>query len=437
MRILLFFLALISSSFAYITATNGGFNSTNKLIYTDGIYINVPAHGAISTNLKFSLERFTPLEKSEKTEVDCFTVNSTQNPKTKKCYQTVNLPLIKFNQIFVFLMFGNVMNDDELFVEINGKIYKAKIKSEIVEYKSKIFGSAINGVTKISINIDKYKRRPPVVIYKYNDLPLEFIINGHSYKLKQILNSSVSEYKNINKTKPITLNSFDFTKEKIWATYKAKTKEGIRYLNVSFEMQDPANSLFLLKLVGSGLILDPRKNSDEKYTIDSYLVDLDKEPPYEYRKELKIDNENILLWQQDKPGNVALVYKDENNNQRQKGIMSSKSVYDINGIWYLVSWLDKMNKDSFSFSYLNVGRLEGKVRKDADSYIVTAGLGSNNLLKYKFKLDQYHRVVSVEDLKNGVQIKLFKPYTNKTIQNNIKYIENYKTQHGLKVINEN
>ena len=436
MKIMFFILSFFSISFGYVTSTNGGFQVVeNKLIYDNNAYIDVDKHGVITSNLNIYLKPFQFKYKQEKLQVDCFTPGVFPD-NNGKCYQNVKIPIIEFNKLFSYLMFNNVLSNSDIYLKIKNKLYKGKIKIEDIKYSSKVFGN-LNSVEKIVVQLDDYEDSTPFVLYKYQDLPLEFTIQSKNYKLTQIIDKYVKQYNVLKKQKPISLDNFDFTKEKIWATFKATTPQGIRYLKASFEMEDSQNSLFLFKLSGSGLILEPKKNNDEDYEINAYIVDMGKDEPYEYRKELKINKEAVLVWQQEEPGNVALIYKDEDDNQRQKGVISSKSVFDINGVWYLITWLDKMGKNSYSFSYLDIGRLEGKIKKEKKStYLFTAGLGGNSLWKYRFVLDKHHRIISIKDLKNRVSIELNGVYVNATIQKNIKYLKAYLKNHNLKVINE-
>jgi len=431
MKTILSVLLSISYIFAYITATDGGLDVTNKLVYQNGKFINVN-EGYITTNLPKIDKHIMPYHMKYriiKKKVKC-----DEFDEGKNCIKNEKYVIVNYKDLFSYVYYA-FKPDQKILLVYNQKVWWVKTKSEYVTLNNKIFD-------KVQVEkryIQTFGTHKQLFgLYLKDKLPIRVDIDQNEpFNLIQIYNQYVANYEKYLKLKPTNLNNFDFKKEPIWATFKANTKNGMRYLNVEYKMVNPENDLFLLQLKGSGLILAPSKNSDYDYIVDSYIVDMGNDNPFEYQKVLNIGGENVLLWRQlPNSSNVPLVYKDENGKQRQKGIIrGSKPLYDIGGIWYLVSWLDKTDKTIFHFSYVDTGRVEGKVSKiDNRQYLVTAGLGDSLLIKYKFILDKYHRVIRVEDLKNSLVITLHKPYMNKTIQENIKFLQDYKARYNLKVI---
>lgn len=428
MRIVLFLIIFLQILSAYITATNGGLKSNNRLEYSGGKFIDTTK--GFNTNFDFIINPYYREKISKKIIPIKCPQDSFDN--VKRCKKEVSVIVVDRKNLFNFITFRDFNNGME--VLLNGTT-PILISKKITSLNSKIFGDLEN-VVKYSV---KNKKSGTTIfeIYFKNDLPLKIVTNNKTFLLEKIVNRDVVNYQRLKKELKTELDNFDYTKEPIWAKYIVKTSNGVRYLDVKFKLENRETGIFSVELKGSGLILEPFKQQDIPYQIVSYLIDLNK-LLFQYQKILKVNFQNVLLWRQlPKAVEVPLVYIDENGKQRKKLIFrdSAKPMYDFGGLWYLISWCNKHNKDRFPFSYITDGRVEGQIKKIAKNhYNVKTLIGDRILNNWDFILDNYNRVIEVKNLKYGMVIKLKDKFMTETIEKNIRRLNNYKLQHNLRDI---
>ena len=412
------------SLFAYVTSTQGGLNQTNTLKYTQDKYIKV-TQTKIENNFGFLINpEYKPTITYKIQKKQCIDEDTGE---VSQCDKKIPVYHIAYKDLFSFISYNDFENGFTFLLDNK----PAKIIKKDTDIENIIFGSV--SVTEYIVT----KQGKKVFVVDYHDaLPLRFVINQHRFDLILIDNKYVEKFNHLKSTLKTVLDNFDFTKEPIWAKYIVNTKEGVRYLDAKFKMENKKDNIFSVNLSSSGLVLDPRKQQDLPYKIKTYLIDLNNFL-FEYQTILNIDSKNVLLWRQlPKSVKVPLIYIDENGKQRKKFIFrGSKPMYDFGGVWYLVSWCDIHNIKNMPISYITTGRVEGKVTKISNnSYNVKAFIGDDILKNWTFTLDQYHRIIKVKDNKYDLVIKLKTPFMNKTIQDNIKKLNSYKSAHNLREV---
>jgi len=431
-KILLFILMAVLSQ-AYITATKGGLTENNILYFTNGGKI-VSTQDKTTANFKGLNPDIYEYKPKEFKEVKSELSNEIND---SLYFESNKIPLIDYKNILNYSLY--YLNSDET----NNKLFIKQGKKEIeanIRYTDEKVNTLFGELEVHAVYVTDKKGRE-LFKFSFNEdiTPVEVKTLNKDYLIKRIVNDKVKKAEEMIKTKPIVLNGFDFYKEPIWASYNVNTNDGVRKLKTKFALEDKENDLFSVTLQGESTVFGDTKNTSN-YEIDAFLIDLGNSL-FEYQKLLKIDGENSLLWQQDPESpTIALVYLNDQGEQIEKGIVrNSKPAYDFAGVWYLVSWCDKHNKNSLKISYITTGRVEGHVNKTAPhTYKVSAGLGKNNIMMYEFKLDKYHRVVKVKDQLNNITMSLdSNGFLNQSILNNRKYIAKFIRENNLKVINEN
>jgi len=431
MRFMLFSLMLANFLFGYISATDGGFNKENQLIYTNNLVINVKSNKIIlDGELPFDHIIF-PIKVKQLVQIKKDRECSEQEKflGKNKCFNVKTYDLVAFKELLNYILY---VNKKEFYVKIDDKTEKAVLNITFDTLDNKVLGKI--KVKKYELKI-KNKNVLTIYFYPQKQLLVRLDVNGKKFELKRINNKFVEKYIYYLKTKKTVLNNFDFYKEPIFAKYKATTKDGIRYLKTTFTLKNKKNSIFEIDLKGSSLILEPQKNIDVNYDLKAFLID-SSGILFEYKKLLKINNQFWIGWVQ-KPGSlkIGVIYKNEDGKKEKVVIIKgSKPLYDFAGVWYLVSWMDKYNKNMMKISFVDTSRIEGIIVKENNEYKVKIATGNSVKYLWKFKLDKYHRVIEFEDVKFRVVAKLQGQFMTKTIQKNIQFLENYKASHHLKDI---
>lgn len=409
MKKIVLLIFILTYLFSYITATsitNGKnilyFTNNGRIIIKDGNIENIQIK---NFNIKL---------------IHDFKTKDIASQEDKEFGEHHFIKVVDYKDIFSFLILNN---DDEVIIRKNNNEDVEYIKKYTDDILSPIFGNV--KATCKSIN--------EVTYCSYNNIPIYIKIGDDTYMLKQIKNNNVLTYLDKKKSLKLHLDNFDFSKEPIFAKFLVNTTNEIDYINIYFKTVNLQNGMFLVRLEGSGSFF---YNDDSKIRIESYLIDLDNQL-FQVGGQLFVDNEKISLWKQ-YPNliKVPLTYLDDKGNQRNIIIIRDKKpLYDFGGLLYFVSWCNIHKKNSAVFRYVDRGAINGKIKKIGNNkYNVKVYIGDINKLNLNIKLDNYSRVVSIEDLVNNKKMELVGEYTNDTIEKNKKFLKNLFNKLHLKEI---
>jgi len=410
-KIILLTSIIITYLFSYITATSVT-NGINTLIYTNNGKIIINNNQIQKIKIKNFNEKL----------VNSFDVKDIASKEDQEFGEHHYVKIVKYKDILSFL----ILNDDEeVIIKKNKNEYNKKIKQYTDEINSPVFG-------KIEANC---KSVSDITYCTYNNIPVYIETDDDEYTLKQIQNKNVEQYLKEKNTLKTHLDNFDFTKEPIYAQFSIQTPEETDYFKINFKTVNPQNGMFLVTIDGSGMLL---YNDDSKIKMESYLIDLDTQL-FQVGGQLFIDNEKNSIWKQD-PNSIKapLLYLDDKGNQRSIFIIrNSNPLYDFGGLLYFVSWCNIHNKSINNFRYIDKGAINGKIQKiQKNKYNIKVYTGKIDKLNLNVTLDNYSRIISIEDLKNNKKIKLIGEYTNNTIEKNKKYLKELFEKLQLKAIND-
>ena len=311
--------------------------------------------------------------------------------------------------------------------DIKTKTYAVKIIEELNVYKKHLY-TIFSDIKDKSI----------LEVVMSNKLPISLSIIDKDaslieFNLYNISNPITAKYMEEEQKRPILLNNFDFSKEPIWANFKVKTADGVKYLKTDYKMVGKRKNIIQVSLDGSSSILNPQSKSTKKLTHSAYIVDI-KTFLFEMKKISKLNNKTNLKWTQKvKQSMLSLMYKDSNGEMVKKKISRGrKQFYDISGLWYLISWSATNNISEKSFLFMKQDfPFEAKYSKTTYGYLVT----QRGQEKFKFYLDKYNRIIRVIDVDNDIDMVISKNgYINSSINKNITYLDNYLIKHNLKKV---
>jgi len=311
--------------------------------------------------------------------------------------------------------------------DMKSKLYIVKIVKELKIYKKKL--------NTLFSNIED---NPILKLAMSNSLPLSLSImdknaNLIEFHLVSIHNTFTQNYLDEEKKRAVVLNNFDFSQEPVWANFKVDTSNGVEYLKTDYKMVGKRKNIIQVSLNGNSSILNPQSKSMKTLTHNAYIVDI-KTFLFEMKKILKENGKTKLKWTQKvKQSMLGLMYKDSDGNMVKKKISRGrKQFYDISGLWYLISWSAKNNITMKSFLFMKEDfPFEAKYSKTSYGYLVS----QRGVEIFRFYLDEYNRITKVIDIENDITITLSKNgYINKSINENIKFLDNYLIEHNLKKV---
>ncbi|MEA2050461.1 MAG: hypothetical protein U9O56_07010 [Campylobacterota bacterium] len=332
----------------------------------------------------------------------------------------------------------------KFFLTLNGNYYLCKIDENNKKIKSKITNKSIEVdvyVVSIIKSLDNMKEGTIFSIEKHNKLPYSISVLKNKdelekYDLSLIKNKNLSKYLDMLKNYPTDLVGFDFDKSEIRASYKVKTKNGVKYLKTSFKKVGKRKNVISVSLDGSYMIFDTSKGSNSEVSHKGYLLDA-KTYLFQVKKDMKVDGVQKVQWKQSpKKSMISVKYKDSDNKiATQKFSKGKKQYYDFSALWYLISWNNLNNIGEKPFLLINEDfPFEAKYIKKDYGYLVTF----RNSDKYKFYLDQYSRVKKVIDIKNGIEMLISSDgFVTDEIESNRAKVSNAFKKYNLIEVNYN
>jgi len=404
MRIFIMFFIFIYS-FGYVSATKGILGE-DTFIYTNNGFIS---KGKVKISYLNNLSKDFPIENKEVIiDNEIYSVDS-----------------ISKKDIFNYLEFANVKNK----VLINNNL--CDITHSFVDENNIIEGFIRANDYKVICN-----GKNIFEVELFDNVPIKFKIDNKTYVLKRIINNNVRKYERLKKELRTELRGFDFFRENIFATYEIKSKNNISYLKVIYKLEDKKNNIFSVTLKAPLNILDFFQSYSSPAKNVSYLF-VNNSTLYEWQKILYLNNEPILRWVFE-DGEVGLVYLNDKGEEVEKHILSSKLPYDIGGVWYLVSFMDKNNINYEDISYITNTRFEGKINRiTSKSYEFKIFSGEVLIDDMIFYLDKYSRIEKIYDKKRDITIQLKGDFLSDEIIKNREFLKHFLTSHNLKEINEN
>jgi len=407
-KIILIFLAVYS--FAYVTATNGILGK-DTFIYNNGFIslgkVNIDGLNNLSKKIEITKKI---IRKKNEFDFDEGTVYELDNISKK--------------DILNYLIFNKPK--EELF--INNKYCR------ITANKEKLNNKVLGNIETNRYNI-KCKGKKFLEINLYDGIPVRFKIDDKEYILKQIINNNVMRYKRLKNTLKIKLKGFNFFKEKIFATYNVESNNEISFLKTTYKLEDKKNGVFSVTIKANLNILNPFQKYKASAQSVSYLFK-NEDNLYEWQRILYLRENPILKWVFE-DGEIDLVYLNDDGKEINTNILSSKLPYDIGGIWYLVTFMNKYRIEKKNISYLTNTRFEGKVKKIGDKKYEFKAFSGNVLVEDMiFNLDKYSRIIKVYDKKRKITITLKGDFLSDRILKNKKILKNFLKEYDLKVINE-
>jgi len=407
-KIILVFLAVYS--FAYVTATTGILGK-DTFIYNNGFIswgkVNIDGLNNLSKKIEITKKTIT---KKNEFDFDEGTVYELDNISKK--------------DILNYLVFNKPKN--ELF--INNKYCR------ITANKEKLNNKVLGNIQTNRYNI-KCKGKKKLEINLYNGIPVRFKIDDKEYILKQIINNNVKRYKRLKNELKVKLKGFDFFKEKIFATYDVESNNEVSFLKTIYKLEDKKNGVFSVTIKANLNILDPFQKYKASAQNVSYLFK-NEGKLYEWQKILYLQKDPILKWVFE-DGEIELVYLNDDGKEINTNILSSKLPYDIGGVWYLVSFMNKYRIEYKNISYLTNTRFEGEIQKIGDKKYEFKAFSGNVLVEdMVFNLDKYSRIIKVYDKKRKITITLKGDFLSDRILKNRKVLKDFLKEYDLKVINE-
>lgn len=423
--ILIFFITGYGLLFAdYYTSADIKFSDTKNLQYGDDLFISLD-NSNISIRSKEDIDHL--INENSPKEYKPLTLTYNNNDGE---YNRYNFLYILKNDIVDSMFVIQTKNRyflveqkkrDDLLDTVFGKLDVLKVSFEV---KATFHHNKQKTDTEKKDILTKYiTKNGAVVGIKLLNNPLK--------KITKVTNPYLDEYINEIKKRKLTVERFNFKKEKIYTTYLSSTDKSQKRLNVNYEMKKKNIKVNTKSPVS---LFDQEDRSYSTIEHVGLLREANRDL-YELKKVQLIDGSSKVEWL-NHPKKKVVIVEYENEGSKDKKLLSKtkrQQFYSIEGVIYLVHWMAKNNKSKKVFTFLN-GSIPFDVtlkKISTDTYEMQK---SGNVI-YRFKTDDLQIVKTIEYPSYDLVIKL-ESIQSDTTKENKRFLENFASKHNIVLIKE-
>ena len=361
-----------------------------------------------------------------------------KNPMERIAY-TENVSFPVYN--FIYILINNIL-DKEFILKTKDSYLLVKVKNNstsistplqddenVIEQKF-IVKKAFNK------NLTKKDIKEEDILTKYitpkNGLEAIELIDEGVYKITKVLTPQLTKFLEEKKKRVVKVKKFDFSKEKIYTTYISSYKSTTQRLNVEYEKKGK-NIIITAKSPIS--LFDPENKSDDLEENIGILRNIKNKILMEGIKIQKINGEQVLIWKT-KPRNSIVLITYKTNGRYENKILSmnrGQYFYSIEGVLYLVSWMNENNINKKIFTFIN-GSLPFDVtmKKVGDK---TYEMQKSGNTIYKFVLNDKNLIQTIFYPSYDLEISLESLESDTTLKNK-EYLKNYQLINNIKLIKD-
>ena len=352
-------------------------------------------------------------------------------------YKPIKLNNKVYNVYNLNYILTHNINDKEFILKGKKDLYLIKVSSYLKERT--IFNNPIN-VTEykfiIKKNISKNRYINQELLTKDVDkngaiVAISFLGNNIQ-KLYKIENSDLKKFLQEKQKRKTSLDKLDFSKEKIYATYISENNDVNKRLNVTYSMRKGFVKIVLQSPVS---LFDPQNESDNIEQNVGFLKDF-RNDLYEVKK-VQIVNGQIEVNWLNLPNKRVVIVDYYTDGKKDRSILSkskNQQFYSIEGVFYLVSWMNKNHLNKKIFTFIN-GYLPFDVTMKKISQNRYAMQKEGNTI-YSFDVNNKNIITKITYPAYNISINLESIDSDTTLANK-RYLKNFQQEHNIALIKEN
>jgi len=339
---------------------------------------------------------------------------------------------------FVYLL-RNTVNDDLFILRTGTKDLVVKSSSTKKRISTRFYPQGID--------VTKYKYK---AIYALNELNvlgksgLDYVLSKHTDKsgnifslevlgggkltINKVVNNALNTFLLEKAKRVITVEAFNFTKEKIYLSYLSQNKSIQQRMKVTYSMEGK-NIKSVVKVPIS--MLDPEKDTNQVVKHIGFFRDLPSRDLFEMQKVELIGGQIELKWLNNPKEKAVLV---ENKGQKELIYKTKRQrFYAFEGLLYLISWMQKNAVEEKIITYMNGAMpFDATLRKTGvDRYVMEK---SGNTL-YKFNTNALGIVSNIQYPAYELNIGL-ETVSNDTTRENVDFLTKYQFQNNIIMVKE-
>lgn len=254
------------------------------------------------------------------------------------------------------------------------------------------------------------------------------ILDGDELKVQKVVNRALNTFLAEKKSRVVTVEAFDFSKEKIYLVYLSQSKTSQQRMNVTYSMEGK-NIKSVVEVPIS--MLDPEKKTSQVAKHIGFLRDLNSSELFEMQKVEIVGGQVELKWLNNPKEKAVLV---ENRGQKELIYKSKRQqFYAFEGLLYLVSWMKENAVEEKIITYMNGAQpFDATLRSvGAGSYVMEK---SGNTI-YKFNTNALGIVSNIEYPAYDLSIEL-ESVSNDSTKENIRFLKSYQFQNNIIMVKE-
>jgi len=432
-KMLFVLLLLVNVLYAnYYTSSNLKTDGNKKFVFEDNLIIDIKNDGV-------NISKFSDVFRDNKP----MKYKDTLYKKTKEVKENNVSRVIEITKKFntynlLYLILNNV--DDETFVlKLKDKYYFVKRDEKSIEFDT-LFGNkdayeityTIIGLLHNNkmVNTSKKKILKKIVSIDGELLGIDILNNGLK-KVVKVEDKYLKKFLHEKATRELKVKKFDFSNQKIYTTYVSSSSDSQKRLKVTYQMSKKN-----IKIVTESPIslLDPENKSDNIVQNVGFLREF-KNDLYELKKLQLVNGKIEVDWLNIPKKNFVLLKFNNEGNEDKKFLSKSKGqqFYSIEGVIYLVSWMEKNGINQKIFTFIN-GSLPFDITMKKTSSKTYSMQKSGNTI-YKFVLDNRNIVKTILYPSYNLKITLESVESDTTIRNR-EYLKNFINIHNITLIKE-
>jgi hypothetical protein len=425
----------------YYSSVDTTLSGVKSLKYEDGVIIRLQ-NDKIDIKSKYNLDYLLDGKDATKYQPIIFTISKkVPNPKNMDeeievqeniSYNAYNLKYILKNDIF-----------DEKFV-LNTS---SGLKIVAVE----IDNTTVDGFVDDSYDVTKYKYiieeafdtngnptdiKEDEILTKYVDqngglIAVEFLDDGVKNILK-VEDDKLREFLREKSKRAVTVDKFDFAKDKLYLSYVSDTSSSSKRLNITYEMSKKNIKTVLESPVS---LFDPEDKSSQIEQNIAILRNYKNKELFEIKKVQLIDNKVDISWL-NHPKKKVVVLNYMTDGVQDKTIFSKskrQQFYGIEGVFYLATWMDRNNIKSKIFTFINGTLPFDVVMRETEPHHFLMQKNSQTI--FDFVVDDRGFLKQMRYPNYDLEINLESIQSDTTIANK-QFLKSLKRQNNIKLIKE-
>ncbi len=428
-KVIVYSLLLSSLVFGdYYSSIDTTLSDTKTLKFEDGLTLSLEEDSLkISSeyDLNYLIEGNEPIEYEN--------VLLSDKEKIEISYRAYNFSYILKNDI-TERKFILKIPDGMLLVEVEEKLTNIKSslydeKKEVIEYEYIVKKSFDNEGKEVDTKEDEILRK--YISDKGGLLAIELLDKGVK-KIIKVENEKLQQFMNEKSSRIVSVNNFDFKKEKLYLSYVSKTSSSSKRLNITYAMSKK-NIKTVLKSPIS--LFDPESKSSSIEQNVGILRNIKNKELYELKKVQLIDDKTDVSWLNHPKKKVVIVEYVTDGKKDKKVLSKSKGqqFYGLEGLFYLVRWMDANNQKEKVFTFINGSLPFDATMKQTKPHFYEMQKSGQTIFSFnidengfvsKMQYPDYDLILNLESIENDT-----------TLQNK-QYLENLKSKNNIKLIKE-